>query len=56
MKCGQTRIVVNMTCETHLLERVARAIAGERADQVLGSKNKGKLGWELFIPNAERVR
>jgi len=36
----------------YLVEKVARAIAGDRAEQKLGD---GKLGWELFIPNAMRV-
>jgi len=38
--------------EVYKVEKIARAIAGDRAEQQLG---EGKLGWTLFIPNAIRV-
>ena len=38
--------------EVYLVERLAKAIAGIDANQVLKG---GKKRWELFIPNAMRV-
>lgn len=37
------------------VEQVARAIAGDGADDVMGGTNKGKCRWELHIDQAFRV-
>lgn len=39
----------------YLVERVAKTIAGERADEVLMGSRVGKQRWELHIDQALRV-
>ena len=43
------------TGEHYIVEGVARIIAGDQADRVLGSKNRGKKGWELHVQQAIKI-
>lgn len=43
------------TGEHYQVEIVARAIAGDRADEVLMGKRKGITRWQLHIDQALRV-
>ena len=39
----------------YLVEKIARAICGDDADQILMGKKSGKKRWELYIKPAIRV-
>jgi len=42
--------------EHYLIEKIARAIAGEHQDYPMMGKNAGKKRWELYLKQALRVR
>lgn len=42
--------------EHYLIEKIARAIAGDKADYPMMGENAGKKRWELHLEQALRVR
>lgn len=39
----------------YIVEKIAKIIAGDKSDEVMGGVNKGKKRWELYLNKAHDI-